>query len=254
MVMASRQPLLWVLIALLLLSISCTLIAEGTLTDDQRLVREERPALILLAPETNRQYAPNTEVILHALATDSVGVSRVDFLIDAPGLEEMLTVTVPDPQPDTPVNAIVRWQAPVQELYIVEVRAFRAAGDPNDPNDDIPSNVAIRTFEVVPRPVNNVPQPTETAIPPRSNPELDITPGRVNNASAVPIRQGPGPAYTILEDAAPGVILNIVGRSVDNIWLVVELPTGFGWIIAETVTLPAAIETLPPVEAPPLPE
>lgn len=256
--MAFRQPLALFTTLLLLLSMSCTLIAEGTLTDDQRLVRDQRPALLLLAPVTNSQYAPGTEVVLHALAQDSVGVSRVDFIIEAPGLEEQLTVLVPPPQPDTPVNAIVRWQPPVQELYILEVRAFRAAGDPADPNDDISSNVAIRTFEVVPHPVAENPVPSSTTTAPTttgtSSSGLATVAGLVNNAENVPIRQGPGPRYAVVEEAAPGTKLNVVGRGIYSIWLVVELQTGFGWIIAEAVTLGGDIATLPPVEAPPLNE
>lgn len=251
--MLSKQPFSWIAILGLIMSMSCTLIAEGTLTDDQRLVRDDRPALLLLAPITNSNYASGTTVTLHALVQDSVGVSRVDFMIEAAGLEEVITVNVDNPQPDTPLNAIVRWQPPIQDLYILEVRAFRAAGDATDPGDDISSNVAIRTFEVVPRP-DNVVSVLPNASPPSNNnmPDLPTISAIVNSSANVPIRQGPSPDYALVETANPGVRLDIAGRSLDSIWLVVSLPTGLGWIIADAVTLAGDIASLPPVEAPPL--
>lgn len=233
---------------LLLASIACSLIAEGTLRDEQRLVRPERPALIMLAPERNSRYASGTEIIFHALAQDAVGVSRVDFVIDVPADQVLLTYTVDEPLPDVPVDAIVRWQPPAPDLYIVEVRAFRENGDPNDPNDDIPSNIVVLTFQVVAAPENAPRLPTST---PSSDDGLPRLSGLITSSQAVPVRQGPAITYPVVQTLETGELLTVVGRSEDGVWYVIDVAGGFGWVIAESVLVTGDASTLPNVEAPP---
>lgn len=247
------------LILLLLSTLACSLVAEGNLTDDQRLVRPERPALLMIAPEQGSRYLLGTEVIFHALVIDSVGVARVEFSLDIPGEALILTYTVDNPQPNVPVDAIVRYTPEFPQLYIVTVRAFREGGDVATQSDDIPSNEMVFTFEVVLDveaaglpPVSSVPSPTATLSTAEDN--LPVFPSTLNSALPIPVRQGPSVSYAVVQNIEASITVNVVGRSEDSLWLVIQLPDGFGWILSSVVNFDGDVATLPPVAAPPLQE
>jgi len=70
---APLSPVTFLIGVLLCATLACSLVAEGTVSDERRLVTEERPALVLLAPTNGNVYAAGTDVIFHAIATDAVG-------------------------------------------------------------------------------------------------------------------------------------------------------------------------------------
>ena len=240
--------MIWTLLA-------CNLVAEGTLTDDQRLVRAERPALLVLAPTQNSVYSLDSEVILHALVTDAVGVSRVEFELDIPGGPQVLTYNIDNPQPNIATDVILRWQPDFPQLYFMTVRAFRAAGDPNDVTDDIPSNEIVIIFDVVGSgtSVQQPPQntaPTATTAQTENTNGLQVFPSAINAALPIPVRQGPGISYSVVQNIDPTATVNVVGRSEDSLWFVIELSSGYGWILRDVVLFAGDIETLPTVASP----
>ncbi len=73
----------------------------------------------------------------------------------------------------------------------------------------------------------------------------------------VNVRTGPGTSYLVLGVAAPGASAEVSGKSADNAWWQVKIPTqytstGLGWVSAGYVTTQGT-ETVPVVDTPPPP-
>lgn len=252
-------------IVLLLAGLACSLVPEGTITDDKRLVRSERPALLLLSPQQGSTYALGTPLVFHAIAQDEVGISRIEVNIDQPDEPLILTYRV-DP-PATEIELVLPWMPPNSQLYLIGVLAFREGGDPSDLGDDIPSNEILLSVDVLPNVLVEPPptvlfpdateaptdaaQPTSAPIPDSNLPLLNAL---VNSVESVPVRQGPGTQYAIVQTFNSGDILSVVGRSEDGVWLVVPVAGGYGWIVKDAVILPGPTDDLAVVAAPPLPE
>ncbi len=253
------------IVGILLLSVglACSLVPEGTVTDDQRLVRSDRPALLLLTPQQGSVYALGTPIIFHAIAQDEVGISRIEINIDQPNEPLILTYVVEPPA--TEVEMVLPWMPPTSQLYLIGVLAFREAGDPADRGDDIASNEILLSVDVLPNvniapppslPTSETPDLPNETIEPAPLPTLDNTLPLVNavvtSIESVPVRQGPGTQYDSVQTLNSGDVLLIVGRSEDEIWLVIQVPGGYGWIIRDAVVLGGPIDNLAVVAAPPL--
>jgi hypothetical protein len=244
-------------------TLACTLVTEGTITDTDRLVREDRPALVLLAPVTGNVYAAGTEVTLHAIATDIEGtVSRIEFIIDLPGEEKVLVYPSDNPEGEPSLEAVVTWEAFGNQTYIVHAHAYRAAGDPNDPVDDIPSNEGLTSITVIDPsstgpipdtpPVDETPEVTENAPTDDSTIDLDSLQVIVASVSAIaaPVRQGPGVTYNLIQNLSQGTMIEVVGRSEDLVWFAIRLDNGVGWVFTDVIDFPGSINDLPVINAP----
>ena len=65
------------------------------------------------------------------------------------------------------------------------------------------------------------------------------------------IRAGPGTRYEIISKAVAGVAFNAIGRNQAGSWVqvaIVDLPSGYGWVSADYVTVDGPLEQLPVVE------
>lgn len=244
------------LAALLVATLACSLISESTIRSDDLLVSSQRPSLLVLAPLNQSTYAAGTTVIFHAIATDSVGVARVEFVISVPGGEEKLVYATDNPTGELAVEAILTWEAVGNQVYLASARAYRPSGVPDDPLDDIPSNEITFAFEVVPPPIIVEPDiDSNTETPPQqisTQPDLSTFPATIKESVEVPVRQGPSTEYPIIQNLAPNTTVQIVGRSLDGVWLVIQLNGAYGWVFRDTVQFTDDINSLPPVEAPPL--
>jgi len=54
----------------------------------------------------------------------------------------------------------------------------------------------------------------------------------IKSAVPVPVRQGPGTGYAVVQNLEPDGRIEIVGRSSDSVWLVIHVGEGFGWFSA----------------------
>ena len=64
------------------------------------------------------------------------------------------------------------------------------------------------------------------------------------------VRGGPGTEYEIVAKAVTGVEFNAIGRNEDSSWVqvaIADLPSGYGWVSADFVTVEGALEQLPVV-------
>lgn len=108
-----------------------------------------------------------------------------------------------------------------------------------------------------------------TALPPASNPTIPpptiVPPPPASNVPTgtstdyLNIRSGPSTEYPIYGVANPGASSEIVGKSADNAWWAVKIPTslspdGIGWASADYVTVTGDTANLPVIQAPPPPQ
>jgi hypothetical protein len=71
-------------------------------------------------------------------------------------------------------------------------------------------------------------------------------------ADAVPVRQGPDTSvYPIVRELNTGDEVPIAGRSVDDLWYVVQLSDGYGFVLQMMVQPDGDTTNLPPIELPP---
>ena len=251
---------LFVFIALLGASLACSLTNEENLEGGGKLVVEERPALVLLAPANQNEYMVGTKVIFHAQARDvGAGVVRIEFTINLPGDPVQLIESTPNNEPQANLVVILEWTAVGNQTYLVEAVAYRADGTPSNQEQ-----ISIKIYDPNP-PANNVPSDTTEA----GDDSVDMTDTTENAAPVdiaidpptsssgtisgpdIPVRQGPATTFQTVITYHEGDTVEIVGRSADSLWLVIRVEQGFGWVFATSVQTDVAIETLPLVESPP---
>jgi hypothetical protein len=114
-----------------------------------------------------------------------------------------------------------------------------------------PSLTAVPTF-AMPTPAG-----TNTAVPLPASPaaQASATPG--GSLFAVDVgancRLGPGTNYDKVASFAPGAYLGLAGRNSDRSWWVVKTGNITCWISATTGHTSGPLDTIPVVQAPPLP-
>jgi hypothetical protein len=239
-----------VILTLVLAGLACNLTNEENVSNE-KLVTEERPALVLLAPANQNRYQAGATVTFHAIARDIVdGVARIEFIIDVPGDTQTLIENSEDPQGDAQLEAILEWTAFGNQTYIVEVRAYRADGTPSNTEQiiiEVVDDNATATLDTSTQEDDAGPTPIEALQ--FDIPETGIT-GTIM-ADAVPVRQGPDTSvYPIVRELNSGDEVPIAGRSVDDLWYVVQLSDGYGYVLQMMIQPDGDTTNLPPIEPP----
>lgn len=245
--------ILFVLIALLSASLACSLTNEENLEGGGKLVVDERPALVLLAPANQNDYLVGTKVTFHAQARDvGAGIVRIEFTINVPGDPVKLIETTPNGEPQASLEAILEWTAIGNQTYLVEAVAYRTDGTPSNLEQ-----ISIKIFDPNP-PANTVPDTdgaidiTDTSSAEPVDIAIDVPAGvaGVIVGPDIPVRQGPDTAFPAVVTYSDGQAIEIVGRSADSLWFVIRVDEGFGWVFSQSVQTDVAIETLPLVDSP----
>jgi hypothetical protein len=238
---------------MLLAGLACNLTNEENVPRE-KLVTEERPALVLLAPANQNRYQAGATVTFHAVARDIVdGVARIEFIIDIPGDTQTLIENSSDPDGDPQLEAILDWTAVGNQTYIVEVRAYRADGTPSNTEQIIIEVVDLDATATLDTPTET----EEDDTTPADALQFDLPDTGVTGTimAPVPVRQGPNTAlYPIVRELNSGDEVPIAGRSVDDLWYVVQLDDGYGYVLKLMVQPNGDTSTLPPIEPPPPPE
>lgn len=257
-----------VCIALLSASLACSLTNEENLEGGGKLVIEERPALVLLAPANQNEYVVGTKVIFHAQARDvGPGVVRIEFTINLPGDPVQLIESTPNNEPKATLTATLEWTAIGNQTYLVDAVAYRADGTPSNQEQ-----ISIKIYD--PNPPANIPPDSDATDDDSADTStdgdsadmsdttgnadpVDITldaptglTGTISGAD-ITVRQGPATTFQTVVTYHEGDPVEIVGRSADNLWYVIRVGEGFGWVFAQSVQTEVAIDTLPLVESPP---
>ena len=128
-----------------------------------------------------------------------------------------------------------------EELLVVSGRSLPIEEFPANPT----SETEIATVETVEETATPTPTPTPTVGPQK----IVVT---VNNiGQRLNVRAGPGTEHEIVAKAVAGVAFNAIGRNEESSWIqvtVADLPSGFGWVSAEFVTVDEPLDQLPVVE------
>ena len=126
-----------------------------------------------------------------------------------------------------------------EELLVVSGRSL--------PIEEFPANPTSETEIATVETVEETPTPTPT---PTVGPQKIVV--TVNNiGQRLNVRAGPGTEHEIVAKAVAGVAFNAIGRNEESSWIqvtVADLPSGFGWVSAEFVTVDGPLDQLPVVE------
>lgn len=205
------------------------------------------PLVVMLAPVNGSVVAEGVDMILYAVAQDTgPGVSRLEFRVD-----DLAVGEVPAEQLDGQPSLLgqVSWRATGTSSHLVTVEAFRADGSSLGLSD-----VTVRVIE---KPVaqlpNGAPDANAAALPTLTPaPTQAVLPGvaaRVNSPD-LNVRQGPGTAYPVVGSLRQGDVVEIVGRSGDNVWWAITFRSGTAWVFANLVQPDGDVSQVPLVAVP----
>ncbi|NJL93814.1 MAG: SH3 domain-containing protein [Anaerolineae bacterium] len=250
-------------------TLACSLspATESTLPNDPRpVLRADQPAVVLLAPQAGSRFVEGAPVILLAEARDlESGVVRIEVYDHFDQLIDTVEAEEADGVPR--LSGQATWQAVQAQQHFLKVRAFRADGTASNTAEvmvlveaapagfEMPVLVATEP-EPSPSPANDTataPEATAAApdegATPDSSPEPTTTPGlaaTVVDANVLNIRLGPSVNANIVQTAARGAQLTLVGRTADSQWYATPLQAGgFGWVFGQYLAFEGDPSTLP---------
>jgi SH3 domain-containing protein/CARDB protein/Big-like domain-containing protein len=203
-----------------------------------------KPAVAITSPADGSQVVVNTQVLVSANATDSVGVQRVQLLANG---QIVKTVSSQSPSGDTNMNVLLDYTPRTAGTVNLQVIAYRG-GLASDP-----AQVTIN--------VTSQSQPTATTASQSSGssggstgPVIDPNDPtcRILTSVGLNVRSGPDTTYPVLTVLAAGTQVPIVGRNGSNTWWQVRVGGAItGWVSAQFTTEYGNCFSIPVVAAPP---
>jgi len=192
-----------------------------------------KPRIVIQSPANGAQFPVNQTVPLSVVASDDVGVTRVQLFVN-----DVLTrtVTSQNTNGDRTLSAVLDFVPRSSGDVVTRVLAYRGtvASDPAELTLRI-GNVATNT----PPPAQ---RPTQPSIPPIPND--GVCRALVNNAAN--LRSAPVIAPNNILTVMPQFsLVPIVGRLADNSWWRVNFNNQFGWVSAALTTLYGNCGTVP---------
>lgn len=198
-----------------------------------------RPVVVINSPENGSEHPVDQQILVSAIATDSVGVTRVQLLANG---RIVKTISSESPTGSQTLNALLDYTPRETGTLNLSVVAFRSS---------IASDPALITVTVRAEQA----QVTATSAPNPSVPIInpnDPTCRLLTNVG-LNVRQGPSTAYTRISVLAAGTVVPITGRNNDNSWWQIRVGTTIGWVIDDYVTIYGICTGIPIVQPPPLP-
>lgn len=199
-----------------------------------------RPTVSIISPQTGSEVVVNSPILMSVNATDTVGVTRVQLLVDG---QIARTFSSENPTGDPNNNLVIDYTPREQGDVILQVVAYRGtvASDPAE------ITVFVR---------GNQTQITATTQPESGIPTIDpFDPTcRALINTALNFRTGPSTDYARIRTLSYGEVLPIIGRIGDNTWL--KLRDGSwseGWVSADYVATYGNCNNVPIVQAPATP-
>jgi hypothetical protein len=141
-----------------------------------------KPSVVIMSPPSGSQYYEGEDIAVQTSATDSVGVVRVELVVDG-------IVTRVDPSPTAQgqpnFTLIQTWKA-TTGVHTILVRAYNAAGAVSDP-----SGVSVNVLQRIAQAPTLT--PTIPSVPPPSG--VTVTPSPVPpTITPSPVPPAPGPS------------------------------------------------------------
>ncbi|MGQ9851266.1 MAG: SH3 domain-containing protein, partial [Aggregatilineaceae bacterium] len=224
----ARFPSRWylsLLILLLLVISACNLTSKekGKPSETGTPVGGGLPAVVIQAPEDGAQVLINNDVLIYALASDTVGVTRVELLANN-------TVVAAQASPaldtgETQFQVLLRWHPNTPGEQTLTLVPWR--GDVRG----VPATLTLIVREVATPTATQpgaTPGPTQTPIERRCR--VQVTVGALN------VRSGPGLVYPVIDSATIGQELIVTGRQIYPApWWQVFYNGRIGWVSGDYV-------------------
>jgi uncharacterized protein YraI len=198
-----------------------------------------KPVVVITAPRTGDEVVVNTEVLVSATATDSVGVQRVQLLANG---QIVKTVSSESASGDTSMNVLLDYTPRTQGEVTLQVIAYRGAVA----SDPAEVRLTVRQAQA---------QVTATAVPAQNVPVIDPNDPtcRVLTNVGLNLRQGPGTNYPVITVLRAGAVAPIIGRLGTNEWWQLRVGTSIGWVSAAYTTVYGNCGGVPIANPPPSP-
>lgn len=234
----ARLPLVGLFALLWLILSACNLTGSSEPTAAPVTTK---PSVVITAPRSGDRFPVNTQVLVNATATDTVGITRVQLIVDGRILD---TATA---NGERTFTAGLDFTPTQLGNITVQVIAYRSsvASDP----------ASVQLTIVVPEtltPTRTPPIGVTNVIPTTSVPYNPTC--RIRTNGSVNLRPGPGTNYNPPLALIPANIeAPIGGRLYDNTWWYVRYGNINGWVSANVVQVLGNCFSVPIVPAPPTP-
>jgi uncharacterized protein YraI len=198
-----------------------------------------RPSVTIASPASGSESVVNTQILVSASATDSVGVTQMQLLANG---RIVKTIRSDQPNGSQAMNAVLDFTPTEAGALNLSVIAYRAA---------VASDPALITLNIRAAQA----QVTATNVPAANVPVINPNDPtcRALAATGLNVRQGPGTVYPRISGLAAGTIVPITGRTSDNTWWQVRVGVTIGWVTDDFVTIYGICTNIPVVQAPPPP-
>ncbi len=212
-----------IIAALLALTLSaCNLIATSSIPTPTN-PPSGPPQVAIISPPSGSEVVVGEDVLISVNASDGVGITRVQLVID--GRIER-TVTSETPGGDQNLNVLLDYRPPTVGTVDLEVTAFRGA------TASEPAELTLNVRQ-------SQQQVTVTSVPPTGIPVINPNDPtcRVLVNTPLNFRTGPGTTFPVIFTLATGTVAPITGRVGDNSWWQIRVGTTTGWVANAFVTL-----------------
>ncbi len=193
---------------------------------------DSKPEVTINTPLTGSEVVVNTEVLVYSIARDRTGVTRVELRADGTVLN---TVTSPNPSGQTELASLQSWRPTAVGTVTLEVIAYRGetASDPAS----VTVTVVQEESQV------RTPAPTPTVVVPVQTADTSC---RVRvNIDKLNVYAQPSNVSQIVQSAAIGEVIPLLGRTPGNEWWEINLRGQRGWIDAGYTSQLGNCSTLP---------
>lgn len=201
-----------------------------------------QPTVTIVSPANGSDAALNQPVIVNVTATDSVGITRVQLLVNGAIVK---TVSSQNAGGDRNLSVLLDYTPTAEGVLNLQVIAYR--GSVTSPPAAISVNVRRAAT------ATNTTAPVVVTQGPVINPNDPTC--RVVTDTSVNLRTGPGTVYDRITTLAGGTQVPITGRVGNNTWWQVRFGTITGWVSDEFVTIygNCANVSIPPIPPTPTP-
>ena len=220
--MTRRAWRVWLPVVLVVSAALACNLASGSETKKEATKISETglPSVVIQAPENGAQVLQGTDVLIYAVATDTVGVTRVELLVDGFVVASQAS---PNLQGDTEFQVLLRWRPVTAGEHTLEVVPWR--GDVRGSSASLVITVRAQPGEITQTPASTLAFLTPTP------PVEDRTCRAQVAVGALNVRTGPGLAYDVFNAVTIGTELTITGRQLyPDAWWQVVYGGRLGWV------------------------
>ena len=212
-------------VCLCLLLSACNLQPRDSASSQREATSPPRrpPSIQIGSPTEGHEYALGDEILVSVLASDSIGVSRVQLFVDN---QIVRTVSSESLQGELALQAILDYVPQRRDLGTITLRALAYRGAVVSAPDEVTVVVRESPAQVAAAPA---PQAGVPAIP-----DDGICRALVN--VGLNFRAGPGTRFRIQEVLPSGTLAQISGRNSDHSWWQLAVAGRSGWVSGDYTT------------------